>query len=103
MQDPASELPRIRLPRTPVNKGKKRKGRGCYAPALLHHYPLGWLSGVVLGISLGRGEVGSPVGVQAATEAIGALTASHRVIARIAIEGVVAPSAAKQVVASRAV
>ena len=28
-----SELPRIRLPRTSVNKGKS-KGRGCYAPAL---------------------------------------------------------------------
>jgi hypothetical protein len=26
MQDPVSELPRIPLPRTPVNKGK-RKGR----------------------------------------------------------------------------
>ena len=29
------ELRRILLPRTPVNKGKK-KGRGCYAPALDH-------------------------------------------------------------------
>jgi hypothetical protein len=28
MQDPASELPRITIPRTPVNKGKK-KGRDC--------------------------------------------------------------------------
>jgi hypothetical protein len=27
------ELLRILIPRTPVNKGK-RKGRGCYAPAL---------------------------------------------------------------------
>jgi hypothetical protein len=33
MQDPASELRRISIPRTPVNKGK-RKGRGSYAPAL---------------------------------------------------------------------
>ena len=33
MQDPASKLRRIPLPRTSVNKGK-RKGRGCYAPAL---------------------------------------------------------------------
>jgi hypothetical protein len=34
MRDPASELRRITLPRTPVNRGEK-KGRGCYAPALL--------------------------------------------------------------------
>ena len=27
MQDPASELRRIPLPRTPVNKGKERKGQ----------------------------------------------------------------------------
>jgi hypothetical protein len=27
MQDPGCELRRIPLPRTPVNKGKKRKGR----------------------------------------------------------------------------
>jgi hypothetical protein len=26
MQDPANELPRIPLPRTPVNKGKKSEG-----------------------------------------------------------------------------
>src|SRR5829696_557027 len=32
MQDPASELPRIALPRTPVNRGM-RMGRSCYAPA----------------------------------------------------------------------
>jgi hypothetical protein len=31
MQDPASELPRINIPRTPVNKGKE-KGRGCSKP-----------------------------------------------------------------------
>jgi hypothetical protein len=32
MQDPANELLRIPLPRTPVNKGRK-KGRSCdYAP-----------------------------------------------------------------------
>jgi hypothetical protein len=79
------EVRSIPLPRTRVHKGKRRKGRSVAASALLHHYPLGWLSGVVLGISLGRGEVGSPVGVQAATEAIGACPASHRVIARIAI------------------
>ena len=37
MQDPASEVPRIQLPRTSVNKHKK-KGRGCYyAPALCSH------------------------------------------------------------------
>ena len=29
MQDPANELPRIPIPRTPVNKGRK-KGRSCY-------------------------------------------------------------------------
>jgi len=29
MQDPANGLLRINLPRTPVNKGMKRKGRGC--------------------------------------------------------------------------
>jgi len=29
MQDPGYELPRILIPRTSVNKGKK-KGRGCY-------------------------------------------------------------------------
>src|SRR5215217_7979129 len=34
MQDPASELPRKPIPRTPVNKGKK-KGRSASAPALL--------------------------------------------------------------------
>jgi hypothetical protein len=35
MQDPGYEFPRILLPRTPVNKGRK-KGRGCYhAPAPL--------------------------------------------------------------------
>ncbi len=34
IQHLASELPRILLPRTPVNKGKKRKGRGVAAPAL---------------------------------------------------------------------
>ena len=33
MQKPASELSRIYLPRTPVNKGKK-KGRSSYAPTL---------------------------------------------------------------------
>ena len=33
MQDPACELRRIPIPRTPVNKGK-RKGRGATAPAL---------------------------------------------------------------------
>jgi hypothetical protein len=27
------ELPRILLPRTRMNKGKNKKGRGCYAPA----------------------------------------------------------------------
>ena len=27
MQDPASELPRISIPRTPVNKGNKRRAR----------------------------------------------------------------------------
>jgi len=32
MHDPASELRRINLPRTPVNKGI-RKGRGVVAPA----------------------------------------------------------------------
>jgi hypothetical protein len=44
MQDPASELPRIPIPRTPVNKGKK-KGRGLEGPGpsqdrdyLLHAY-----------------------------------------------------------------
>src|SRR5215217_4708367 len=34
MHDPASELRRIPIPRTPVNKDKK-KGLSCYAPALL--------------------------------------------------------------------
>jgi hypothetical protein len=29
------ELPRIHLLRSWVNKGKKRKGRGCYAPTFL--------------------------------------------------------------------
>jgi hypothetical protein len=29
MQDLGYELPRILIPRTSVNKGKKRKGRGC--------------------------------------------------------------------------
>src|SRR5215217_5606708 len=33
MQDLGYELPRIPIPRTPVNKGKK-KGRRCYTPAL---------------------------------------------------------------------
>src|SRR5829696_4200960 len=33
MHDPASELLRINLPRTPLNRGKK-KGRRCYSPAL---------------------------------------------------------------------
>jgi len=33
MQDPANELLRINLPRTPVNKGKE-KGRNYYTPAL---------------------------------------------------------------------
>jgi hypothetical protein len=32
MQDLGYELPRISIPRTRVNKGRK-KGRGCYAPA----------------------------------------------------------------------
>jgi hypothetical protein len=36
IQDPASELPRIHIPRNPVNKGKK-KGQSVLAPAL----PLG--------------------------------------------------------------
>jgi hypothetical protein len=31
MQDLGYELPRILIPRTPVNKGKK-KGRSCYTP-----------------------------------------------------------------------
>ena len=31
----AYEFPRIPIPRTPVNRGKKRKGRGIVAPALL--------------------------------------------------------------------
>jgi hypothetical protein len=35
MQDRGYELPRIPIPRTPVNK-RKGKGRGCYAPALSH-------------------------------------------------------------------
>jgi hypothetical protein len=34
MQDPGYELPRIHIPRTPVNKGKG-KGRSYDAPALL--------------------------------------------------------------------
>ena len=34
MQDLGYELPRICIPRTQVNKGK-REGRGCYAPAPL--------------------------------------------------------------------
>ena len=33
MQDLGYELPRIHIPRTRVNKGKK-EGRSCYAPAL---------------------------------------------------------------------
>jgi len=33
MQDLGYELPRIPIPRTPVNKGKE-KGRGYFAPAL---------------------------------------------------------------------
>ena len=33
MQDPANELRRMHIPRTPVNKGK-RKGRDLAAPAL---------------------------------------------------------------------
>ena len=34
MQDPANELPRILIPRTPVNKGeKKRRDRASYFPA----------------------------------------------------------------------
>jgi hypothetical protein len=33
MHDHASELRRIPIPRTSMNKGK-RKGRGCYTPAL---------------------------------------------------------------------
>jgi hypothetical protein len=32
IQDAASELPKIRIPRTRVNKGKKSEGRSCYAP-----------------------------------------------------------------------
>jgi hypothetical protein len=32
MHDPASELPRISIPRTLVNKGKKRKGGGLASP-----------------------------------------------------------------------
>jgi hypothetical protein len=36
MQDPASELRRIPLPRTWVNKGKKTKGRG----SISAHRPL---------------------------------------------------------------
>jgi hypothetical protein len=33
MHDPANGLRRIPLPRTPVNKGKKkRKGQGCQKP-----------------------------------------------------------------------
>jgi hypothetical protein len=35
IQDPASELPRIPIPRTPVNKGKKeKKGRDIVAQIL---------------------------------------------------------------------
>jgi hypothetical protein len=41
MQDRASELPRIPLPRTPVNKGKKEEQRS------LHRSPTGCLSGEV--------------------------------------------------------
>jgi hypothetical protein len=33
MHDLGYELPRIPIPRTPVNKGKE-KGRRCYTPAL---------------------------------------------------------------------
>jgi hypothetical protein len=32
MQDRANGLLRIPLPRTPVNKDEKRKGRGCFEP-----------------------------------------------------------------------
>jgi hypothetical protein len=39
MQDPESELRRIALPRTPVNKGKE-KGRSVAAPALAVFYLL---------------------------------------------------------------
>jgi hypothetical protein len=38
MQDLANVLPRITIPRTSVNKAKK-KGRGCYAPALTLSVP----------------------------------------------------------------
>ena len=38
MHDPASELLRIYLPRTWVNKGKK-KGRGCHCPGPLCRAP----------------------------------------------------------------
>jgi hypothetical protein len=46
LEDARSELrglPRTPLPRTWVNKGKE-KGQGCYAPALVRHYTLVWLS-----------------------------------------------------------
>src|SRR5829696_5608100 len=39
IQDLGYELPRIPIPRTPVNKGK-RKGRGAPAPALKQLNPL---------------------------------------------------------------
>src|SRR5215207_1475831 len=39
MRDAGFELPRISVPRTPVNKGMK-KGRCCYAPARLVRPPL---------------------------------------------------------------
>jgi hypothetical protein len=55
-------------------------------------------------VSLGRGEVGGRGGVAiAATKAIGALAAAHHVIARSAVEGVVAPSTAQEIVAIQAV
>ena len=41
MHDPASELLRIPIPRTPVNKGEK-EGQSCYAPALYRGYYLNW-------------------------------------------------------------
>jgi hypothetical protein len=39
MQDRGYEIPRIVLLGTSVNKGKK-KGRGCYAPALVRYVAL---------------------------------------------------------------
>jgi hypothetical protein len=35
MQDLASEFPRTPLLGSSVHKGKRKKGRGCYTPALL--------------------------------------------------------------------